>query len=261
MISLHRSPSIVLLIIVVAAGIEATSASAQQAPAAHYRWPSQTPLGQVGSERLTQGGPVVGYFQPVVFSSSQEITISVARDGDWTDATTQPVYAGLLLGQTYRLKLSHLPLHPDRECYPTVEVIDRTYPPPGVERRFPIPIVFNDDDVRLAVDGKFVTRVVYIEDPQQAIPGGQQPGEQLWHDAGSHANPLEVADRLGRPVAIVRLGGRVPDEKQGPDYAFQFGCPKWLLLIPPTSASAVVTAPKVIPTPRTRRPTPPAETN
>jgi hypothetical protein len=207
--------------------------AAQQPKAVHYRYPSQTPLGQVGAERLRQGGPVVGYYQPVAFSSQSPITISLANDGTWTDGTVGKVHAALQLGQPYRLKLTNLPLHTGRECYPTIEVVDRTYPPGGMEFRFPIPVVFNDDDIRLAMDGMFVTRVIYVEDPQLAIPGGQQPGEQLWHDAGAAANPLEIADQLGRPVAIIRMGGRLPDERHGPDYAFQFGCPKWFQFTPP----------------------------
>ena len=133
----------------------------------------------------------------------------------------------MAIGQPYRFKLSNLPLHPEGTCYPTIEIIDRTYPPPGLELKFPIPVVFNDDDIRRAMDGMLVTRVIYVEDPQQAIPGVQRPGEQLWHDVGPTANPLQEADRLGRPVAIVRLGGRVPDERQGPDYQFVFGSPQW----------------------------------
>ena len=217
--------------------LPAGPAFAQQPSGAHYMYPSQTPPGQVGAQRLQRGGPVVGYFQPVSFSTPGEVTAAMSRDGGWTESTHDVIHTGLLIGQTYRLKLSNLPLHEGRDCYPTVEIIDRTYPPAGMELKFPIPIVFNDDDIRLAMDGMYVTRVVYVEDPQLAIPGGQRPGEQLWHDAGAHANPLQVADQLGRPVAIVRMGARVPVEGQGPDWEFLYGCPKWQFfgLTPPVS--------------------------
>jgi hypothetical protein len=39
---------------------------------------------------------------------------------------------------------------------------------------------------------------------------------------------LEVADRLGRPVAIIRLGGRLPDAG-GPEAKFLFGSPPVLV--------------------------------
>lgn len=223
----------------------ATSAAAQVPSSAHYRYPAQSPPGQVGTERLQRGGPVVGYFQPVAVSVPQEMEVAAARDGGWTEPTDETLLAGLLIGQPYRLKLSNLPLYPGRECYPTVEIIDRTYPPGGMELKFPIPIVINDDDVRLAMEGMLVTRVVYVEDPAQALPGAQQPGEQLWHDVGPQANPLEVADQLGRPVAIVRYGSRTPDEGQGPDMQFLFGCPPWRFIATTPDAEAAAVPPPV----------------
>jgi len=194
----------------------------------HARYLPQSPPGLVGYQRLRQGGPVVGYFQPVSISAPQEILISLARDGGWTEFTPDTILAGMEIGRPYRLRIGNLPLHPGRECYPTVEIIDRTYPPAGVELKFPIPIVLNEDDLRLALDGMMVTRVVYVEDPLKAVAGSQKAGEQLWHDVGPNANALEVAEQLGRPVAIIRMGGRTPDESQGPDWNFLFGCPKWL---------------------------------
>lgn len=221
-----------------------TAAAAQVPSSVHYRYPAQTPPGRVGGDRLQQGGPVVGYFQPVAVSAPHEITVSAARDGGWTEPTDETLLAGMLIGQPYRLKLSNLPLFPGRECYPTVEIIDRTYPPGGMELKFPIPIVINDDDVRLAMEGMLVTRVVYVEDPGQALPGAQQPGEQLWHDVGPQANPLEVADQLGRPAAIIRFGGRTPDERQGPDMQFLYGCPPWrFIAVTPDAVAGLVPTP------------------
>lgn len=208
-------------------------ASAQQ-PRAQYMFQQQTPPGAVGQMRLQRGGPVVGYYQAVEISAPKGVVASLADQGGWTDPSERPVFTGFQIGVPYRIKLANLPEHfRNQECYPTIEIIDRTYAPVGLERRFPIPIVINEDDLRLATDGMLVTRVVYIEDPQQALPGKQMPGDQLWHDVGPRANPLEEADRLGRPVAIVRLGGRTPDEQTGPDMQFLYGCPKWLRLLPP----------------------------
>ena len=36
---------------------------------------------------------------------------------------------------------------------------------------------------------------------------------------------MAVADELGRPVAILRMGARLPDHPEGPDMQFLFGCP------------------------------------
>ncbi len=228
----------------------ATAAQAQT-PEGHYRFGPNVPAGAVGHERLNRGGPVHGYFQPVEVTAPQGVVVSLAEQGYWTDATDGPVLAGMLIGQVYRVKLSNLEDHPDRDLYPTIEVIDRTYPPPGMERRFPIPIVLNASDLDLALRGLMVTRVVYVEDPALAIPGKQMPGEQLWHDAGPQANALEEADRLGRPVAIVRIGGRVPVEGEGPDWEFLYGSPPWRHLARPTTIAAP--PPTILPTEKTAR--------
>ena len=53
--------------------------------------------------------------------------------------------------------------------------------------------------------------MIYLEDPERALPVGKGEKDQNWFDVGPGKDPLVVADSLGRPVAIVRMGGRVPD--------------------------------------------------
>jgi hypothetical protein len=56
-----------------------------------------------------------------------------------------------------------------------------------------------------------VTRVIYVEDPHQALPVAQRrDSEQRSVEAPHGEDPLVTADRYGRPIAIVRIGGRVP---------------------------------------------------
>jgi len=111
--------------------------------------------------------------------------------------------------------------------FSTVEVIGRLNPPPGQEQRFAIPVVLTQQDLELALSGKFVTRVVYLEDPDSAVPNASNPDDptdQEWLEAAPGRDPLAMADILGRPVAIIRMGSRVPDV-EGPDAAFLYGCP------------------------------------
>ena len=98
---------------------------------------------------------------------------------------------------------------------PSIEIIDRLYPPQGLEDRFPIPVVVTQDDLDRAVAGEFVVRVVYLEEPSIAMPIPQRDGEQRSIDINGSDDPLVAADQLGRPMAIVRIGSRVPDEALG----------------------------------------------
>lgn len=199
-----------------------------QTPGPHYPHHALMPPGAIGSAQLERGGPLPGYFQPVEITAPTGAVISLAADGAFTEPLAGPVKVGMLIAPVYRLRVSNLSFHPGREVYPTIEVIDRLYPPSGAEKRFPIPVDLNNDDIRLALDGRLVTRVIYVEDSHQALPATMAPGDANWFDAGPGANALEVADRLGRPVAILRMGGRVPDLVQGPDQQFLGGCPPLL---------------------------------
>jgi len=213
-----------------------------QTPGVHYRYQGLEPPGAIGSWQLQRGGPLSGYFQPVEIKAPAGALVSLASLGKFCPAEKAPVAVGLLIGSVYRLRVTNIPLYSGREVFPTIEVIDRLYPPAGQARRFPIPIEFSQADLELALEGKFVTRVVYLENPQTALPVATGRDEQRWFDAGPGTNPLEIADRLGRPVAIVRLGGRLPDDKQGPDERFLYGCPPYKTWskpagVPPASES------------------------
>jgi hypothetical protein len=114
------------------------------------------------------------------------------------------------IGGVYRLRVGGFGSDPSQVVYPTVEVIDRLYPPTGLALRFPIPVELTAEELELAAHGNFVTRVIYLEDPSEALPTSQKNGEQPWAEAPQGADPLVVADQLGRPMAILRIGGRIP---------------------------------------------------
>jgi hypothetical protein len=163
-------------------------------------------------------------FQGVEVNGPPGTLVSMASAGQFEPPAPR-VTAGLLLGQVYRLRITNIPGHEGEEVYPTVEVIDGTCPPPHMAHRFPIPVILGQDDLEQALGGKFVTRVIYIEDPRTALPIAQTPGQQAWFDARPGDDPLRVADSLGRPVAIVRIGGRTPDDTSRPSMQFLFNCP------------------------------------
>ena len=200
-----------------------TTIVAAQAPV-HYEHEGKMPPGAIGSQRLSRGGPVHGYFQPVEITAPTGAAISPAVDGQFDEEGGNKLLAGMLIGAVYRLRVTNIPLQPGLEVYPTVEVIDRTYPPLRMTKRFPIPIELTQDELELALQGKFVTRVIYVEEPTTALPVVEEPGHQSYFEVSRGDDPLAGADRLGRPVAILRLGGRVPD-LDAIDSAFLFGCP------------------------------------
>lgn len=205
------------------------AALAQQPP--HYRHSAMMPPGTVGREQLARGGPLPGYFQPVEIGVPPGALVSLVADGRFLQPQPDRVMAGMLIGQVYRFKVTGIPGHEGFEVYPTIEVINRLYPPPGQAVKFPIPIQLLTEEIELALGGQFVTRVIYLENPDDAFPRSDEPGTQRYFEVLPGQDPLEIADRLGRPMAILRLGSRVPDEMDA-DGRFEYGSAPLLLLNP-----------------------------
>ncbi len=201
----------------------------------HYQNKADMPPGVIGQRQLERGGPLPGYFQPVEVTGPKGSLVSVAADGGYSDPSGAKLLAGMLIGQVYRLKVSNIELHEGEEVFPTIEVIDRLYPPPGQAFRFPIPVELTREEVEMALDGRFVLRVIYIEEPRGALPFHDVAGKQRYLDIGVGEDAMETADRLGRPVAILRMGSRVPVETETGGQ-FQYHSPPVQLFEKPADA-------------------------
>jgi hypothetical protein len=212
-------------------GLQAVDTLPAAPPAVHYQHAGVMSPGAIGRGQLQRGGPLYGYVQPVEIRAPKGALISLAQDGQFDEGAASPRLAGMFISPVYRLKVTNIALHEGQEVFPTIEVIDRLYPPMGKETRFPIPIELTQEELEMALAGKFVTRVIYLEDTNTALPHGEG-GEQLWHEIRASDDALAEADKLGRPMAILRMGGRLPGN-EGPDQEFMFGSPPWTPLVPP----------------------------
>lgn len=193
--------------------------AAAQSPPKHWLHAGATPPGAIGSQRLARGGPLSGYFQPVRIRAPQGARIALAEEGGFGAPQWDEVLVGMQIGPVYRMRVSDLPADPGQEVFPTVEVIDRLYPPEGLSQRYPIEVELTEDELDMAARGMFVTRIIYLEDPFQALPVSYEETEgQPWVEAPHGTDPLVIADELGRPVAILRIGNRIPTRSNIDDY-------------------------------------------
>jgi uncharacterized repeat protein (TIGR01451 family) len=120
-----------------------------------------------------------------------------------------PAVAGFRVGYGYRIQLAGLPDQPDRVLSPSFEVIGSLHVPPGLRAEdFPATVVFSEDDLRRAASGGLVTKVIYLEDPNQAPAVRTSPTQPAEFDVTPGHDPLEEARVRGRPVLIVRIGER-----------------------------------------------------
>lgn len=199
------------------------------------------PPGFVGNTRLQSQFPVAGYFQPIKLSGPTGTQFALPQGGSMASAEPN-LMAGLLIGNVYRFRITGIPDAPGAELYPTLELIDRTYPPPGLATLYPIPVNLDQIDLDAALDGQMVTRVIYLEDQQSAAPLPSTADNAQAIDVAHYQDPLEIADRLGRPVAILRIGSLAPPASPELLPQFYFGYPTWAPIFQPepsTTYSAV----------------------
>jgi hypothetical protein len=109
-------------------------------------------------------------------------------------------------GAIYRLKLTNIPDRPGVELYPTLEVAPVTPRTDAYLAHTPIPIQFTDEDLDQVLSGNFVTKVIYLPDPefQDLALAGVETLVSTRLDPG--VDPIAEADRRGSILAILRIG-------------------------------------------------------
>ncbi len=108
----------------------------------------------------------------------------------------------------YRLKLANIPNRPGVELFPSLEVGPAMPRTEAFLAHNAIPVEFSDEDFDQVMSGNFVTKVIYLPDPEfqeMALAGvGTLVSTRL--DPG--VDPIVEADRRGAIMAIVRLGNK-----------------------------------------------------
>ncbi|MCU0962465.1 MAG: hypothetical protein MUF48_20395 [Pirellulaceae bacterium] len=111
-------------------------------------------------------------------------------------------------GGIYRLKITNLAGREGVERYPTLEVGPITYRTEAYLAHNAIPIQFTDEDFDQVAAGNFVTKVIYLPDPefQELALAGVETLVSTRLDPG--IDPIVEADRRGSILAIIRMGNK-----------------------------------------------------
>lgn len=195
--------------------IAPSAADAQVVPpySRHQPLDQATPPGTAARWANIAGRTSPAWMQPIRIIVDGEAEVSLYHGRPIRPLTVpSPAQMSVMVGHSYRLKVSQMPQLPGVEIFPTIEVIDRLHPPAGKQHQFPIPVYIDRADIELALDGHLVTRVVYLEQPQFAAPFELDEATRT-RTTEPTANALSEADRYGRPMLILRLGGRLPDAR------------------------------------------------
>ena len=217
----------------------------------HHFYNAETPLGQIGQQRLIRQDPMMGYPQPVKLMGPEGAEVSIYTGGGFQVVPADDTLVGLTVGHVYRLKITGIPNFPNLTLYPSLEIIGRLFPPPGRETECPVEVHLPTVDLESASRGGLITRVVYLENPETAFPEQQADGPHTI-DISSVGDPLREAERFGRPLIILRVGSRIPNHDELA--SFGFGTPplQWM-------QQAAITQPETppqqpLPTPSTHSP-------
>lgn len=221
-IIVNRISLILWLSLITALTLPARKVSAQQMPAVNGRQfmlNQMTPPGTAAEWAAKLGRTTPEYFQPVRLSlpSSGLVTFYEGASGRYYDLPA-PAQASLIVGGMYRMCVKDVPEFPGAEFYPSIELIDRLHPPVGKIEEYPVEFELTLEELEWAANGRLVTKVVYLEQPNRVPLQNLEANERIT-TIEPHQNVIAEADLLGRPIAIVRLGGRMPDLKQ-PDPVF-----------------------------------------
>jgi hypothetical protein len=126
------------------------------------------------------------------------------------DSTTLfvPGRQNFLQGAIYRLKISSIEGRPGLELYPTLEIGPPSSRTAAYLAHAAVPIQFNQEDFDQVSAGNFVTKVIYVPDPeyQELALAGVDTLVSTRLDPG--IDPIVEADRRGSILAIIRIGNK-----------------------------------------------------
>jgi hypothetical protein len=111
-------------------------------------------------------------------------------------------------GSIYRLKVSSIEGRPGVELYPTLEIGPASNRTAAYLAHSAIPVQFTQEDFDQVAAGNFVTKVIYVPDPefQELALAGVDTLVSTRLDPG--VDPIVEADRRGAILAIIRVGNK-----------------------------------------------------
>lgn len=195
-----------------AQAVPALRSQPQPASGVYQPLDQRSPVGMTADWSVRTGRVQPGFLQPIRVLLPGEGGLVRFYAGNFPQPIDVPAPANAAIGagRTYRIRISRMPAWPGIELYPTIEMIDHLNAPHGLSGRFPVPIELTEEEIDAAIDGQLVTKVIYLENPQLATPY-ELPSPLPVLTLHNDQNLLQEADRVGRPLAIIRLGGRLPD--------------------------------------------------
>lgn len=155
--------------------------------------------------------PVVAASSQIYFVGPEGLTVQweVTEHGRFdSEQLVAPARYNFPQGALYRLKLTNIPGRPGVELFPTIEVAGALPRTEAFLAHNAIPVEFTDEDFDQVMTGNFVTKVIYLPDPEFQEPALAGVGTLVSTKLEPGQDPIVEADRKGAIMAIVRLGNK-----------------------------------------------------
>ena len=134
-----------------------------------------------------------------------------------SDSKICPFSQNFMQGAIYRLRLSNIPARPEKVYYPTIEVAATMARSQAFLAHNSIPMEFTDNDFDQVDSGNFVTKVIYLPDPEFQGLAMAGVGTLVNTQLEPGADPITEADNRGSILAIIRLGNKDLSEPDNAD--------------------------------------------
>ncbi len=161
------------------------------------------------------GGPVLSPLMPVRFLLPPGVRITVYPATEQAQIFPGDALFGLRPGYRYCFEFSNLPEQPGAALYPTLEVHGSLLLRPGMQAfDYPATLPLSKEELQRAMAGAMIVKYVYLEDPQQAVPGASRPDRPIEIVDANELAARQAALSGGRLLLVLRLGDRRPTAQE-----------------------------------------------
>lgn len=181
----------------------------------------------------------------VLFSEPAGMRVAWMSAGNVEQALTVPGRYNFLQGGLYRLKLSKVRALPNKDLYPTIEVVPANLKTAEFLAHSSVPVAFTEEDFEQVAAGNYLVKVIYLPDPQfqDLAIGGTGLGEIVSSRLEPNLNPVEEARKRGSILAIIRLGNidlQAPNSPSMDAPNPYLGMPGGVIMTPPAPIGGIV---------------------
>lgn len=164
-----------------------------------------------GGVMMTSGMPGMISTAQVTFGSPDGMNVRYDVTGSGlfdSEPLVVPARQNFPQGGLYRLKLTNIPSRPGVELYPTVELAYANPRTGAYLAHNSVPLQFSEEDFDQVLTGNFVTKVIYLPDPEFQGPAIAGIDTLVSTRLDPGIDPIVEADRRGSILAIIRLGDK-----------------------------------------------------